>query len=274
MSKHPENECFYPMVFTGKEKDSETGLYNFGARYYDSDLSGLFLSVDPMADKYPSISPYAYCAWNPVKLVDPEGKDGICVVNGKSLSVSVIINYSQKEMDNYLKQIDYDNPNAFKNDFCNYYQSAKGTYTIDGKEYDISFNIIFNNIDGIEDFKAERGSMFLRFDMENNNSTYKDNVIKMGNSPRFDYEHADFGGTFSHEIIHGLGIPDTKESSSGRLSKYSLNRSLQPDEITDILMPCVQLINNNGIENGRVLIPENNRSSNNQNSRSKPVILE
>ncbi|MEI6697265.1 MAG: putative toxin [Bacteroidota bacterium] len=32
------------------------------------------LSVDPMSDKYPNISPYAYCAWNPVKLVDPDGK--------------------------------------------------------------------------------------------------------------------------------------------------------------------------------------------------------
>ena len=62
-------------TFTGKEKDSETGFYYFGARYYDPSLSGLFLSVDPMADKYPSISPYAYCAWNPVKLVDPDGRD-------------------------------------------------------------------------------------------------------------------------------------------------------------------------------------------------------
>ena len=35
----------------------------------------MWLSVDPMADKYPSISPYAYCAWNPVKLVDPDGKE-------------------------------------------------------------------------------------------------------------------------------------------------------------------------------------------------------
>lgn len=34
----------------------------------------MWLSVDPMADKYPNISPYAYCAWNPVKLVDPDGK--------------------------------------------------------------------------------------------------------------------------------------------------------------------------------------------------------
>ena len=34
----------------------------------------MWLSVDPMADKYPNISPYAYCAWNPVKLVDPDGR--------------------------------------------------------------------------------------------------------------------------------------------------------------------------------------------------------
>ena len=35
----------------------------------------MWLSVDPMADKYPSISPYVYCAWNPVRLVDPNGKE-------------------------------------------------------------------------------------------------------------------------------------------------------------------------------------------------------
>ena len=70
-----ENGLFHPFTFTGKEKDSETGFSYFGARYYDSDLSGLFISVDPMADKYPTISPYAYCAWNPVKLVDPDGRE-------------------------------------------------------------------------------------------------------------------------------------------------------------------------------------------------------
>ena len=65
------------LTFTGKEKDSETGFYYFDARYYDPTLSGLFLSVDPMSDKYPSTSPYAYCVWNPVKLVDPDGMDTI-----------------------------------------------------------------------------------------------------------------------------------------------------------------------------------------------------
>ena len=64
----------YPQSFTGKERDSETGFSYFGVRYYDSDLMTGWLSVDPMADKYPSMSPYAYCVWNPVKLVDPDGR--------------------------------------------------------------------------------------------------------------------------------------------------------------------------------------------------------
>ena len=62
-------------TFTGKEKDSETGYGYFGARYMDHELMTMWLSVDPMADKYPSISPYAYCFWNPVRLVDSDGRD-------------------------------------------------------------------------------------------------------------------------------------------------------------------------------------------------------
>ena len=81
--------------FTGKERDSESRLYYFGARYHDPALLTSFLSVDPKSDKYPNLSPYAYCAWtrptgghehllikfnlvnNPLKLVDPNGRDTI-----------------------------------------------------------------------------------------------------------------------------------------------------------------------------------------------------
>ncbi|MCQ2225871.1 MAG: RHS repeat-associated core domain-containing protein [Paludibacteraceae bacterium] len=61
-------------TFTGKERDEETGYGYFGARYMDHELTTMWLSVDPMSDKYPSLSPYNYCAWNPVKLVDPDGR--------------------------------------------------------------------------------------------------------------------------------------------------------------------------------------------------------
>ena len=61
-------------TFSARERDAETGLSYFGARYYSSDLS-IWLSVDPMSGKYPSLSPYVYCADNPVKLVDPNGEE-------------------------------------------------------------------------------------------------------------------------------------------------------------------------------------------------------
>jgi len=66
--------CFNAAYFNGKEKDYESGFHYYGTRYYWSEVLTGWLSVDPMMDKYPSISPYAYCVWNPVKLVDPDGK--------------------------------------------------------------------------------------------------------------------------------------------------------------------------------------------------------
>lgn len=59
-------------TFSAKERDSETGLSYFGARYYTSDL-GIWLSVDPKAHWYPSSSAYVYTMNNPVNLIDPNG---------------------------------------------------------------------------------------------------------------------------------------------------------------------------------------------------------
>ena len=67
------NSWNIPYTFSGKEKDQETGYSYFGARYYDSDIS-VWLSVDPLAGKYPSTSNYLYVDNNPIKYVDPDGR--------------------------------------------------------------------------------------------------------------------------------------------------------------------------------------------------------
>ncbi len=87
-------------TFSAKERDTETGLSYFGARYYSSDLS-IWLSVDPMSDKYPSLSPYVYCADNPVKLVDPNGEDPIYAKNFWG-NVKKIGDNGQCESNSYL----------------------------------------------------------------------------------------------------------------------------------------------------------------------------
>ncbi|MCQ2330194.1 MAG: RHS repeat-associated core domain-containing protein [Paludibacteraceae bacterium] len=61
-------------TFTGKELDAESNLYYYEARYNSSTYSQ-FTSPDPMSDKYPSVSPYLYCAGNPMMYVDPTGEE-------------------------------------------------------------------------------------------------------------------------------------------------------------------------------------------------------
>ena len=77
------SETLYPRLgiysFNGKEKDYESGYHYYGARYYSSELLSGWLSVDPMMDKYPGISPYNYCMWNPINVIDPDGRDTIDV---------------------------------------------------------------------------------------------------------------------------------------------------------------------------------------------------
>lgn len=62
--------------FNGKPEQvaglADTGLLDYGARLYDH-FTARWNSVDPMADKYPDTSPYAFCANDPVNFVDIQG---------------------------------------------------------------------------------------------------------------------------------------------------------------------------------------------------------
>jgi len=61
-----------PFKFNAMEKDTETGLYYFGARYFDPRLA-IFLSIDPMWELYPNVGGFAFTLQNPVRFVDPTG---------------------------------------------------------------------------------------------------------------------------------------------------------------------------------------------------------
>ena len=63
-----------PYLFNAKEFDEETGMYYYGARYYEPRLS-LWMTVDPKMEKYQNVSAYVYCLNNPLKIIDPDGKD-------------------------------------------------------------------------------------------------------------------------------------------------------------------------------------------------------
>ncbi len=59
--------------FNGKEQDALSGLYYYGARFYDPVVS-VWLSVDPLAEKGPEFNPYVYTFNNPIRYMDPDGR--------------------------------------------------------------------------------------------------------------------------------------------------------------------------------------------------------
>jgi RHS repeat-associated protein len=64
--------------FNGKELDTETDWYYYGARYYDPSVSR-WLSVDPLASEFPNESPYVYAGNSPIVYVDPDGRFKISI---------------------------------------------------------------------------------------------------------------------------------------------------------------------------------------------------
>ena len=69
------NNSVQPYKYNGKELDLMHGLntYDYGARQYNP-ITARWDRIDPLCEKYYSVSPYAYCGGNPVRFIDPNGK--------------------------------------------------------------------------------------------------------------------------------------------------------------------------------------------------------
>ena len=109
------------------ELDQETGLYYYGARYYDPQIS-MWYGVDQMADKYPMLSPYMYTAGNPVILVDPDGQIFIHYTkvkgsDGKNVKVKITYDGKVIRMTNKKtgKSMNYTGQSQFVNDMITSY---------------------------------------------------------------------------------------------------------------------------------------------------------
>jgi len=148
--------------FNGKEKDQESGYNYYGARYYDSEKIS-WISVDPMSDKYPNLSPYVYCANNPVILVDPNGEEIGWVLNSRG-------------------GIDYDSRVKNKFDAVKYYgkkakylgESGYSYIGVNGTHVTLGKNGVQTNV------KNKKVTQNKALDMAKNNKVLLNNNVNIG----------------------------------------------------------------------------------------------
>ena len=119
-------------LFSGKILDEESGLNYFEARYQDPKWGG-FISRDPKFEKYWWISPYAYCANNPVKYIDPDGrifKDW----NKKEMKDGDVVNGFRSESERQFFNTTFTTLNQGNKIFASVYkqlkESKKNTYSV------------------------------------------------------------------------------------------------------------------------------------------------
>jgi len=97
------NPDFQPYKYNGKELDKMQGLntYDYGARQHDPILAR-WDRIDPLCEKYYSISPYAHCGNSPIKNIDPDGKevrDGLGSYNKDNGNQKALVQYLAKHND-------------------------------------------------------------------------------------------------------------------------------------------------------------------------------
>ena len=170
--------------YVGKERDAESGLYYYGARYYAA-WTCRFISVDPLASKYAQLSPYNYADNNPINDFDIDGMQNTQSKNSekgkttdnkqkdqgaksqnnsldKSNSVSVDLNINMlnkaatdiaPNLDDYWKQ---SNASSSTKEYVSVITNENGTYKANNGKLEVENGGNFN-IEGLDSSKIVGG---------------------------------------------------------------------------------------------------------------------
>ncbi|MGS4345192.1 RHS repeat-associated core domain-containing protein [Myroides odoratus] len=193
--------------------DSQIGYYYYGARYYDPGTS-IFLSVDPLAEKYPNFNPYVYTFNDPINHIDPDGRDGVRVIDSKNKTITIKATYyvqtearsyftttgGRRELNGYSLR-DVENMQSNYNNYLNNLNLnvSEGEY----QGYSINFALEFKAGGSVEaSQKSANSETFSGYSIGNSIARGNENTYSRFKSR--EVENAD--GTFTLSTIGGVTV--------------------------------------------------------------------
>jgi RHS repeat-associated protein len=216
--------------YNDKEYISDSKLYDYGARHYDP-VVGRWWAVDPLAEKNHFESSYVFVHNNSVMYVDPDGRDGIRVIDDKNRMITVrAVYYVQTEKSTYFKEngktrtLDGYSAKDVASMQGNYnkYLNEAGLSVSDGeyKGYSIKFDLQFKEGGTIESSKeSAKNTSENGFSVGNSLSVGNENTYSRFKTK----EITNSDGTVSTSTVGGITL-DHKEILMNKNEDTKMNR--------------------------------------------------
>ncbi len=202
-----------------KEFDEETGMYYYGARYYEPRLS-LWMSVDPISNYDPrnsenyldgehnggvvnaqNLNPYQYCYQNPVRYNDPNGMQVDISVHGNTIELYQHLVFYGRQATSALSREISDN-------ITYRFNKEKLTYSMNDRTYDVRLRTTYETVDidkAIDMASTNKNNevQFIRI-----SNVQKSSKHSIGANSGWFSTNDDLGNstTPAHEMAHGLGL--------------------------------------------------------------------
>jgi len=211
------NSAALPYRYNGKELEAMNGLnqYDYGARRRGAGLP-IWTAVDPLAEKYYSISPYVYCAGNPINAIDPDGEDFVITIQRNDKNEITGITFSATV---YIK-----GDGASKERASELNSLAKETFkSKESNGVTIGFNVNYeySKDKTLGDLEVGKGQNLLTFtndkvDRKNNKDSHVEADEGFGADRGVIYnKNGNSNYDVMHETMHFMGFDDRYNQNTG-----------------------------------------------------------